>query len=190
MKLKAKLVTTCAAFCLILCLTIVGIWAVTAPSIPMGGNVGFTASDVDATISGSFSGISGTQDLTTLKLDASTTDVTSVAGYTTWQGWTLNFADKTQDIVLTITVTNDNTERAINATFTNNSSSLDNITISLAGGDAAGSASYTSGTRVTIPAGQGQSVTFKVTIHVEDPNDSASATLALNLLLENVAAAA
>lgn len=188
MKLKAKLVTTCAAFCLILCLTIVGIWAVTAPSIPMGGNVGFTASDVDATISGSFSGISGSQDLTTLKLDANTTDVASVDGYTTWQGWDLGFADKTQDIVLTITVKNDNTERAINATFTNNSSSLNNITVSLAGGDAAGSASYTSGTKVTISAGQ--SVIFKVTINVDDPNDSASATLALNLLLENVAAAA
>ena len=189
MKLKAKLVTTCAAFCLILCLTIVGVWAVATASIPMGGSVGFTASDVDATISGSFSGISGTQNLTTLKLDATTTDVTDVAGYETWQGWTLNFADKSQDIVLTITVTNNSTERAIDATFTNNSSSLKNITISLAGGNADGSGEY-SGTKVTIPAGQGQSVTFKVTIHVENKNNSASATLALNLLLENVPAAA
>lgn len=189
MKLKAKLVTTCAAFCLILCLTIVGVWSVATANIPMGGSVGFTASDVDATISGSFSGISGSQDLTQLKLDANTTDVESVAGYDTWQGWTLNFADKTQDIVLTITVTNDNADRAINATFTNSSSSLENITVSLTGGDAAGSASYTSGTRVTIPAGQGQSVTFKVTIHVEDPNSSASATLAFALQLDNVPAA-
>ena len=188
MKLKAKLVTTCAAFCLILCLTIVGVWAVTAPSIPMGGSVGFTASDVQATISGSFTGISGTQDLTTLKLDASTKDVKSVAGYDTWQNWTLGFADATKDIVLTITVTNNNTERAINATFTDSSaSSLKNITISLAGGNADGSGSYTSGTEVTIPTEQ--SVTFKVTIHVENANNSASATLALNLLLENVEAA-
>ena len=188
MKLKAKLATTCAAFCLILCLTIVGVWAVTTASIPMGGSVGFTASDVDATISGSFTGISGSQDLTTLKLDASTTDVESVDGYKTWQGWKLNFANKTQDIVLTITVTNDNTERAIDATFTDNTSALTNMTVSLAGGDAAGSASYTSGTEVTIPTGQ--SVIFKVTIHVENANNSASATLALNLLLENVEAAA
>lgn len=188
MKLKAKLVTTCAAFCLILCLTIVGVWSVATANIPMGGNVGFTASDVDATISGSFSGISGSQALTTLKLDASTTDVASVDGYDSWQNWTLGFADKTQDIVLTITVTNDNADRAIDATFTNNSSSLDNITVSLAGGDAAGSASYTSGTKVTISAEQ--SVTFKVTIHVEDPNDSASATLAFALQLVNVEAAA
>lgn len=188
MKLKAKLVTTCAAFCLILCLTIVGVWAVTTASIPMGGSVGFTASDVDATISGSFSGISGQQDLTTLKLDASTKDVTSVAGYTTWQDWELNFADKAQDIVLTITVKNDNTERAIDATFTNSSSPLDNITVSLAGGDTDGSGSYTSGTKVTIQAGQ--SVIFKVTISVEDANDSASATLAFALKLDNVPAAA
>lgn len=187
MKLKAKLVTTCAAFCLILCLTIVGVWSVATANIPMGGNVGFTASDVDATISGSFSGISASHALTPLKLDASTTDVTSVAGYTTWQNWTLGFADKTQDIVLTITVKNDNTERAINATFTNSSSS-ENITISLAGGNADGSGSYTSGTEVTISAGQ--SVVFKVTLHVTDANDSASATLTLNLLLENVEAAA
>lgn len=185
MKLKAKLVTTCAAFCLILCLTIVGVWAVTAPSIPMGGNVGFTAKNVDATISGSFSGISGSQPLTTLKLDASTTDVTDVAGYETWQNWTLNFADATQDIVLTITVTNNNADRAIDATFTNSSSS-ENITISLAGGNADGSGEY-SGTEVTIPTGQ--SVIFKVTIHVENANNSASATLALKLLLENVEAA-
>ena len=189
MKLKAKLVTTCAAFCLILCLTIVGVWAVaTAANIPMSGGVGYTANGVDATISGSFTGISGSQGLTTLKLDASTTDVTSVAGYTTWQNWTLNFADNAQDIVLTITVKNDNTKRAIDATFTNNSSGLDNITVSLAGGDAAGSGSYTSGTKVTIRATE--SVTFKVTISVDDLNYSASAALALNLLLENVEEAA
>ena len=184
MKLKAKLVTTCAAFCLILCLTIVGVWSVATANIPMGGSVGFTASDVDATISGSFTGISDPQNLTTLKLDANTKDVTSVDGYTTWQNWTLNFADKTQGIVLTITVTNDNTERAIDATFTNNSSGLDNITISLADG----SGSYTSGTEVTIQAEQ--SVTFKVTISVNDANDSASATLAFALQLNNVPAAA
>ena len=100
----------------------------------------------------------------------------------------MNFADKTQDIVLTITVTNDNTERAIDATFTDSSSGLDNITVSLAGGDAAGSGSYTSGTKVTIQAEQ--SVTFKVTISVNDLNDSASATLAFALQLNNVAAAA
>ena len=188
MKLKAKLVTTCAAFCLILCLTIVGVWAVTTASIPMGGSVGFTASDVDATISGSFTGISGSQDLTTLKLDASTTAVTDVAGYGTWQEWELNFANKTDDIVLTITVTNKNTERAINATFKNSSSSLKNITVSLAGGDAAGSGSYTSGSKVTIQPGQ--SVVFKVTLDVTDANDSASATLAFELQLVNVEAAA
>ena len=188
MKLKAKLVTTCAAFCLILCLTIVGVWSVATASIPMGGNVGFTASDVDATISGSFAGISDPQNLTDLKLDANTTDVASVAGYDTWQNWTLNFADKTQDIVLTITVTNDNTDRAIDATLTNSSSPLDNMTVSLAGGDADGSGSYTSGTKVTIPATE--SVTFKVTLHVTDANDSASATLAFALQLVNVPAAA
>ena len=187
MKLKAKLVTTCAAFCLILCLTIVGVWSVATASIPMGGSVGFTASDVDATISGSFEGISDPQNLTDLKLDANTTDVASVAGYDTWQNWTLNFADKTDDIVLTITVTNDNTKRAIDATFTDNSSSLNNITVSLAGGDAAGSGSYTSGSKVTIPVGQ--SVIFKVTISVNDLNDSASATLAFKLQLDNVPAA-
>lgn len=190
MKLKAKLVTTCAAFCLILCLTIVGVWSVATANIPMGGSVGFTADNVDATISGSFSGISDTQNLTTLKLDANTTDVTSVDGYTTWQNWDLNFADKAQDIVLTITVTNDNAERAIDATFTNSSSGLDNITVSLAGGNADGSGEYVSGTKVTIPAGQGQKVTFKVTIHVVDLNDSASATLVFALQLDNVAAAA
>lgn len=186
MKLKAKLVTTCAAFCLILCLTIVGVWSVATASIPMGGNVGFTASDVDATISGSFSGISNPHNPTTLKLDASTTNVESVAGYDTWQNWSLNFADKAQDIVLTITVTNENAKRAINATFTNSSSS-NNITVSLAGGNAAGSDSYTSGTKVTIDPGQ--SVVFKVTLHVTDANDSASATLVFALKLDNVPAA-
>lgn len=190
MKLKAKLVTTCAAFCLILCLTIVGVWSVATASIPMGGSVGFTATDVDATISGSFAGISAPHNLTPLKLDASTKDVTSVAGYTTWQDWELNFADATKDIVLTITVTNNNTERAINATFTDNTSTLTNMTVSLAGGNADGSGEYVSGTKVTIPAGQGQSVTFKVTIHVENKNNSASAALALKLLLENVKATA
>ncbi len=188
MKLKAKLATTCAAFCLILCLTIVGVWAVATPSIPMSGTVGFTASDVNATISGSFTGISGQHNLTTLKLDASTTNVADVDGYDTWQNWDLNFADNAQDIVLTITVKNENTKRAIDATFTDSSSPLDNITVSLAGGDATGSGSYTSGTKVTIRATE--SVTFKVTIHVENANYSASAALALNLLLENVKEAA
>lgn len=185
MKLKAKLATTCAAFCLVLCLTIVSVWAVaTGSNVPMGGTVGFTADDVEATISGSITGISGTQNLATLNLDAETENVEDVDGYSTWQGWTLNFADKFEDIVLTITIKNENSKRPIEVIFTDNSSQLDNIAVSLAGGNADGSASYTSGAEITIQPEQ--SITFKVTVHIQDANDSASGNLAFNLALKNV----
>ena len=56
MNLKAKLISTIAAVCLVVCLVTVGIWAAGAASIKIGGSVLFEASDVSVTITGSVSG--------------------------------------------------------------------------------------------------------------------------------------
>ena len=50
MSLKAKLVSSVAAFCLVLALLVVGILAVPSATINMGGSISFQATDVNATV--------------------------------------------------------------------------------------------------------------------------------------------
>ena len=181
MKLKAKLVSTIAAFCLVLCLTIVGVWAVTSATVTMGGNISFTATDVNAKVSGVFANAKSAPTLTELVFDGSETaeDASDVDGIGTWSGWNMTFSGK-QPVTLTITVTNTNAERALNATLENNSTSLTNCAITIT----ADSEAYTSGTAESVAANNGK-VVFVITIAITNPNLAASAALNFDLVLAN-----
>lgn len=183
MKLRVKLVSTIAAFCLVLCLTIVGVWAVSSATVSMGGNISFTATDVNARVSGSFANATSAPTLTELVFNGSETaaDASDVTGIGTWSGWNMTFSGK-EAVTLTITVTNTNTQRALNATLTNKSTSLTNCKITIT----ADSEAYTSGTAESVAANDG-TVVFVITIAITDPNVAASATLAFDLLLANPA---
>ena len=181
MKLKAKLVSTIAAFCLVLCLTIVGVWAATSATVTMGGNISFKATDVNAEVSGgNFTGVSGAPTLTTLVFDGNETasDASDVTGIDTWTGWNLTFSGKT-DATFKITVKNTNAERALNATLTNTTSDATNCTISVEVGEV-----DKDGQVVSVAKNNG-TVEYIITIHIENPNLAASATLGFELLLAN-----
>lgn len=50
MSLKAKLVSTIAAFCMVICLLSVGIWAASTGTVTLGGSVSFVAEDVNVKV--------------------------------------------------------------------------------------------------------------------------------------------
>ena len=163
MKLKAKLISTIAAFAMVLCLTIVGVWAATTVTVNVTGNVSFSPTDVNVKVKGSITGIteSGSKTYEKTFNDATPDEQAN----DTWALENITFV-KHQDVVITLEVTNLDSTRSFKATLANN-----------------GSGTNTTATveteTVTITAGQTESLTFR--IHVEDWNKAAS--YGINLLL-------
>lgn len=169
MKLKAKLISTIAAFAMVLCLTIVGVWAAATVTVNVTGTVSYTAKDVDALVEGSITGITEEGKTYSHEFNASSTADTD-----TWDLSNITFV-KNQKVVITLKVTNKSTERSLTATLANN-------------GEAAGTnttAALGTTTSATINAGDNASFTF--TIEVGDWNKAASYAIKLGLTLVNVA---
>lgn len=163
MKLKAKLISTIAAFAMVLCLTIVGVWAAATVTVNVTGNVSFSPTDVNVRVQGSITGIAETGSKT---YDETFNDATTdEQANDTWALENITFV-KHQDVIITLTVTNLDSTRSFKATLANN-----------------GSGTNTTATveteTVTIPVGGSESLTFR--IHVEDWNKQATYTI--NLLL-------
>lgn len=172
MKLKAKLISTIAAFAMVLCLTIVGVWAATTVNVTVTGTVGYIATDVDATVEGSITGITETGKTYSQTFNSDTVGEPATGS---WDLSNITFA-KGQDVVITLKVTNNSTERALNAKLANN-------------GEAAGTnttAALGTTTEATVAAKDNASFTF--TIKVGDWNKQASYAINLLLTLTNVAA--
>ena len=118
MTTKAKLVSTIAAFCLVLALMVVGVLAATSATVNIGGTISFTAQDVVGSVSISSSGdqksaISGSQSFNAENDDPLTIDLTGKA---------LTFVKAADDTPATITVTltikNASTERGMSVQCT------------------------------------------------------------------------
>lgn len=108
MSLKAKLVSSVAAFCLVLALLVVGILAVPSATINMGGSITFDAQDVVATVTVTSTGAKTNLNLTgesAIKFDSTTTEATVDR-----DALNLVFASKTENIVITVTITIDSEE--------------------------------------------------------------------------------
>lgn len=163
MKLKAKLISTIAAFAMVLCLTIVGVWAAATVTVNVTGNVSFSPTDVNVRVKGSIAGIteSGSKTYDKTFNDATTDEQAN----DTWALENITFV-KHQDVVITLEVENLDSTRSFKATLTNN-----------------GSGTNTTATveteTVTIAVHEKKSLTFK--IHVEDWNQAAGYNI--NLLL-------
>ena len=112
MSLKAKLVSSVAAFCLVLALLVVGILAVPQATINMGGSISFTATDVNATVKITVTG-------TETPVDAVTYTYNAGQGKET-EDWKSNnwVFDDSREIVVTITVTNNDTVRQLDVAWT------------------------------------------------------------------------
>ena len=118
MKLKAKLISTIAAFAMVLCLTIVGVWAATTVTVNVTGNVSFSPTDVNATVTGSITGITEPGKTYSKTFNHETPDEQA---NDTWALENITFV-KHQDVVITLTVTNNDSTRSFKATLANNGS--------------------------------------------------------------------
>lgn len=193
MSLKAKLFSSIAAFALVACLLIVGVFAVSPANVNMGGNISFTASDVMATINGSVSGVSPAVTLDTITFDETDTEATK-----TWTEKDLTFASKTSQITFDITITNDSLERAFTVAFTGpDQADMTNVTVgevqyveAAAWGEGTGAQAWTDS--VTIDAATGaedkNSITIRVTFDITNEAESVAGAWDMSLVLTNVAA--
>lgn len=170
MKLKAKLISTIAAFAMVLCLTIVGVWAAASVTVNVTGNVTYTAEDVDATVTGTITGVVGAAE----KTYSVTFNATEPKSADTWALGDIVF-EKGQPVVITLSVHNNSTERALEATIANNGATTGTNTTAELGT-----------TTATVAAGADASFTF--TIRVGDWNKAAAYEINLGLTLVNKAA--
>lgn len=173
MKLKAKLISTIAAFAMVLCLTIVGVWAATTVTVSVTGNVSYIADDVDAEVTGSITGVVGAA----AKTYSVTFSATEPKSADTWALGDIVF-EKGQDVIITLTVKNKSTERPLQATLANKGEATGTNTTAALGET----------TTATIAAGGENTAEFKFTIKVTDWNKQASYGINLMLTLNNQAA--
>ena len=169
MKLKAKLISTIAAFAMVLCLTIVGVWAAATVTVSVTGTVSYTATDVNATVTGTITGINETKSFTQ-DFNADKADTSGA-----WDLSGITFV-KNQPVVITLTVKNNSTERSLEAELVNNGGAAGTNTTAALGAT----------TEATINAGD--NVDFTFTINVTDWNKQAGYPIDLTLTLKNVAA--
>ena len=170
MKLKAKLISTIAAFAMVLCLTIVGVWAAATVTVSVTGTVSYTATDVDATVTGTITGINETDKNFSKTFNAASTENSGA-----WDLSGITFV-KNQDVVITLTVKNNSTERPLEDTIANNGEATGTNTTAALGAT----------TTYTVATGASESFTF--TIKVTDWNKQASYGINLLLTLNNQAA--
>lgn len=170
MKLKAKLISTIAAFAMVLCLTIVGVWAATTVTVNVTGNVSFSPTDVNVKVTGSIKGITETGKAYEKTFNDATTDEQAN------DAWTLENITfvKHQDVVITLTVKNLDSTRSFKATLVNNSEATGTNTTATVETET-----------VTISVGETKDLTFR--IHVEDWNQAASYGINLTLRIEKAA---
>ena len=188
MTLKAKLVSTIAAFALVLALLVVGVLAASSATVNMSGSLSFTADDVAATVKVSSTGAK--QNISaadkTISFDSSNDTASQ-----TWNDLDLAFSDKNTDIVITIEIKNDSTERAMTVT----TATLPSVTGSNV--EATLTYSTTNASPVTdqtlpttaINVEKGKTCTIKMTIGIKNTNLSVTgSSWTAALALANVAA--
>ena len=114
MKLKTKLFSLIIMFATIICILIVGVWAVKSTNFQVGGNINFAAKGINATISkgvlsstGSFknSGDESTK-LQEIIINTSKTSSQIEKEFESWENLSLLFNDAGDDVTISFTITN------------------------------------------------------------------------------------
>lgn len=191
MTTKAKLVSTIAAFCLVLALMVVGVLAASSATVQLGGSISFTASDVVATVSVSASG--SAEDETVNGTGDYAKKFTSADATATWTKKDINltFSDKNATLTITIRVQNDSTERALTITPTavpsiTGTNLTPSIKYAVNGGEAK---AITNTDPINVPATQYAEITLSATITDKNLSVTSSSWTA-DFTLANVAATA
>ena len=186
MSLKVKLVSVIVAFVIIVSLLMVGVYAATNVTLNIGGNVSFTATSVNALVSGSVVGTASNPtsplELDDISLSADTTDG-AVTMPPSWQNVDLTYGDNGSPITITITIENRSPDRGIDVALTD-SSSISNVTIIRKCNDSP----------ITVSdnrdIGGGETVTYTFELTLNSRNNPANGTFSLNFNLVNDPSAA
>ena len=165
MSTKVKLVSLISAFVFVLAIMMVAVMAVPTVTLNIGGNISFTATDLQVTISQGVLANGTLEDsankMQGVKIDAYDDGAEELA---TWTNLNLTFNESGEDMTITFTITNNSTVDDIRATVTVDQGTTDNATVSV---------TTPSSSSATIPANDG-SQQFVVTFHIDNRNDSAS----------------
>ena len=172
MSLKAKLISTISAFVLILTIVIVAVWAATQANVSLGGTINFQATNVYAKVSGTVTGMDSNPTLPPLIFSVGE-EASQETVIEQWNNLDLVFKTSGTPIEIEVTVENLSDERSLGVSIQNQIASIENIDISItSGGEASTSATLSPST------GSGTStVTFLVTVSLQNPNVSVTDAL-------------
>ena len=172
MSLKAKLVSSVAAFCLVLALLVVGVLAIPTATVNMSGSISFNATDANVTIDGVLTNANTSHSFTQLVYDATHGEAENTAAKATWTGITIDFKNEASNsITLKITVTNkDATRKMYTALESTALAALRNETNNVTATVTTEEGAYTWGDSVDIPVGE--AVVFTITFAMEDRNEA------------------
>ena len=174
MTLRSKMVATISAFCLVLAMLIIGVWAAQSVKIEMGGSLTFDANDVNVKIEGTITGTSEPQTLDTLIFSAN--EGQSSGDVETWKNKSLTFGrndDEVYDIVIAIKITNLSKENAVNVKILDNYQTIENVNKAITRDDG----QYTAGSTYALPKSTTESestTTFTITFSVADKTKAVS----------------
>lgn len=189
MTTKAKLVSTIAAFCLVLALMVVGVLAATSATVNLGGTISFTAQDVVATVTAKSTGAATdmTTDTYTKTFNASTAE-DDVANVADWDDISLQFANKTTDIVITVTITNNAQDGRVMSVTPTLPTVTESANVSISGTYTANEDTDVAMTTKAINLDPSESAVFKITLHIIDQNQSVvnTTTWGVDFALANV----
>ena len=164
MSFKIKLVSCLSAFIIVVSVMLVAVFAATNVTLNIGGNVSFTATATQATISQGVVSNGTLADsankMHEIVIDAENDGATAIA---TWSGLELTFNENGQDMTITFGITNNHTERDLQVSISNTITSSDNATMAIT------STSDNPITGIIIPAnttGTANSETITVTFSV------------------------
>ena len=132
MSLKIKLISCLSALVLVISIMLVAVFAATNVTLNIGGNVSFTATATQATISQGVVSNGTLADsankMHEIVIDAENDGATAIA---TWSGLELTFNENGQDMTITFDITNNHTERDLQVSISNTITSSDNATMAI-----------------------------------------------------------
>ncbi len=185
MSLKAKLVSTISAFCLVLALLVVGVFAASNATVNLSGSLSFTADDVMASISVTSTGAETDLSNKTGTLDQNSANVTM-------DNLDLVFATSNTPIVITVTITNDSDNRAFTVQTDDIAVVVADKNVTLTSfkynNNSAGDQDVVASKAVTVAANT--SVIYTITLNLTNPdaNVAEGAAWSVDFALANVAA--
>lgn len=125
MRLKAKLISLIASFCLVIAIVSIGVWAAGSGTVTIGGTVSFNATDVFCDVTGSFANVQGTAPAPEKLSWSASSEPTD---FSSWKNMAINYDEDATPIVFTITIKNNSDERFIKVKLTDTADTTKNLT--------------------------------------------------------------